>query len=35
MRSIKTRKYAEYYLFMEEIFTYYNDYQLLRKNELL
>lgn len=28
MRSLKTRKYAEYYLFLETCIKYYNDYQL-------
>lgn len=27
MRSLKTRKYAEYYLFLETCIKYYNDYQ--------
>ena len=26
MRSLKTMKYAEYYLFIEDIFKFYNDY---------
>ena len=32
MRSLKTRKYAKYYLLLEECIKYYNDYQLELKN---
>ena len=36
MRSLKTKKYANYYLFLEEIIKYYNEYQLsLIKNKLM
>lgn len=36
IRSLKNQKYADYYLFLEEIIKYYNEYQLsLIKNKLM
>ena len=35
MRSKNTKKYAFYYLFLEECIMYYNEYQILYKNILL
>ena len=32
MRSLNTKKYAKYYIFLENIIKYYNDYQIELKN---
>ena len=36
MRSLKTQKYADYYLFLEEIISHFNDFQIMKlQNEVL